>query len=130
MRSQIPSMYKMESDKEQFLPLCYSVYTLTKLSSYYAVQWLDAKSRVSIWASGYMQMILFCFLLAEQVFMKWWKGNEFLSQTLFLLSTYFATRCRRHLIFQDINSFKSNSISLKYQRFTLLDWKDIGIRKV
>ena len=34
MRSQIPSMYKMESDKEQFLPLCYSVYTLTKLSSY------------------------------------------------------------------------------------------------
>ena len=31
MRSQIPSMYKMESEKEQFLPLCYSVYTLTKL---------------------------------------------------------------------------------------------------
>ena len=39
----------MKSDKEQFLPLCYSVYTLTKLSSYYAVQGLDAKSRVSIW---------------------------------------------------------------------------------
>ena len=57
-------MYKMESAKEQFLPLCYSVYTLTKLSSYYDVQRLDAKSRVSIWASGYMQMILFCFLLA------------------------------------------------------------------
>ena len=49
MRSQIPSMYKMESDKEQFLPLCYSVFTLTKLSSYYDVQRLDAKSRVSIW---------------------------------------------------------------------------------
>ena len=31
MRSQIPSIYKMESEKEQFLPLCYSVYTLTKL---------------------------------------------------------------------------------------------------
>ena len=56
MRSQIPSMYKMESDKEQFLPLCYSVFTLTKLSSYYDVQRLDAKSRVSIWASGYMQI--------------------------------------------------------------------------
>ena len=26
-----PSMYKMNSDKEQFLPLCYSVFTLTKL---------------------------------------------------------------------------------------------------
>ena len=38
MRSQIPSMYKMESDKEQFLPLWYSVFTLTKLSSYYDVQ--------------------------------------------------------------------------------------------
>ena len=25
MLSQIPSMYKMEPDKEQFLPLCYSV---------------------------------------------------------------------------------------------------------
>ena len=49
MLSQIPSMYKMESDKEQFLPLCYSVYTLTKFSRYYAVQRLDAKSRVSIW---------------------------------------------------------------------------------
>ena len=47
MFSQIPSMYKMESDKELFLPLCYSVYTLTKLSSYYAVQRMDAKSRVS-----------------------------------------------------------------------------------
>ena len=70
MLSLKPSMYKMESDMEQFLSLCYFVYTLTKLSSYYAVQQLDAKSRVSIWASGYMQMILFCFLLTEQVFRK------------------------------------------------------------
>ena len=37
---------------------------------YYDVQQLDAKSRVSIWASGYMQMILFCFLLAEQKMVK------------------------------------------------------------
>ena len=69
--SQIPLMHKMESDKEQFLPLCYSVYTLTKLSSYYAVQRLNAKSRVSIWSSGYMQMILFWFILTEQVYKKW-----------------------------------------------------------
>ena len=82
MFSQIPSMYKMESDKELFLPLCYSVYTLTKLSSYYAVQRLDAKSRVSIWASGYMQMILSCFLLAEQVFRKWWKFVKILAKLL------------------------------------------------
>ena len=71
MRSQIPSMHKMESGKEQFLPLCFSVFTLTKLSSYYDVQQLDAKYRVSIWASVYMQMILSCFLLAEQVCRKW-----------------------------------------------------------
>ena len=58
MRSQIPTMYKMESDKEQFLPLCYSLFTMTKLSSYYDAQQLDAKSRASIWASGYTQMIL------------------------------------------------------------------------
>jgi len=64
-------MFILESDKEQFLPLYYSVYTLAKLSSYYAVQQLDAKSRVSICTSGYMQMLLFCFLLAEQVFRKW-----------------------------------------------------------
>ena len=49
------------------------------------------------------------------------KGNEFLSQTLTFLSTCFATRCRRHLIFQDMNSVKSNSISLKHEKFTLLD---------
>ena len=43
MHSQIPSM-------EQFFPcvILYTVNTLTKLSSYYAVQ-LDAKSRVSIY---------------------------------------------------------------------------------
>ena len=41
MLSQIPSM---ESDKEQFFPcvILYIVNTLTKLSSYYAIQLLDA----------------------------------------------------------------------------------------
>ena len=61
MLSQTPSMYKMESEKEQFLPLCNSVYTLTKLSSYHAVHQLDAKSRVSIWASGYAEEIILLF---------------------------------------------------------------------
>ena len=65
MLSQIPSKYKIKPNKEQFLTMCYSVYTLTKLSSYYTVNRFDAKSRVSLWASGYMQMILFCTGLQE-----------------------------------------------------------------
>ena len=28
-----------------------------------------------------------------------------------------------------MNSVRSNNLSLKYQRFTPSDWKDIGIRK-
>ena len=58
MLSQIPLMYKIESDKEKFLPLCYSVFTLTKLSSYYDVQWLDAKSRVSMGSWVYADDII------------------------------------------------------------------------
>ena len=38
-----------------------------------------------------------------------------------------ATQCRRPLIFQTMNSAKSNNLSLKYKRFTLSDCKDIGI---
>ena len=36
---------------------------------------------------------------------------------------------RRPLTFQTMTSFRSNSISLKYQRFTTLGSKNIGIRK-
>ena len=32
-----------------------------------------------------------------------------------------------YFIFQTMNSVRSNNISLKYQRFTTLDSKDIGI---
>ena len=33
------------------------------------------------------------------------------------------------LIFQNMNSVRSNNLRLKYQRFTPSGWKDIGIRK-
>ena len=38
-------------------------------------------------------------------------------------------RCNRPLIFQNTNSNRSNSLSLKYQRFTLQGYLDIEIRK-
>ena len=41
----------------------------------------------------------------------------------------YATRSRRHLLFQTINSVWSNNISLKYYRFTSSGCKNIGIRK-
>ena len=46
---------------------------------------------------------------------------------------YFSNLCypirRRPLIFQTMNSVRPNNISLKYQRFTSSDCKDIGIRQ-
>ena len=41
----------------------------------------------------------------------------------------FGFQCRRLLIFSTMTSVRSNNISLKYQRFTTLGFKDIGIRK-
>ena len=40
----------------------------------------------------------------------------------------FATRCCRPLIFQTMFFVRSNNLSLKYQRFTPLGYKDIGLR--
>ena len=57
------------------------------------------------------------------------KGIEFLSQTLFSNLYIFATQCRRPLIFQTMNSVRPNNLSLKYQRFTSSDCKDIGIKQ-
>jgi len=47
----------------------------------------------------------------------------------FSKSYIFGFQCRRPLIFQTMNSVRSNNISLKYQRFTTLDLKDIVIIK-
>jgi len=59
----------------------------------------------------------------------WVKGNEFLPQTLTFSPYILGTRCRRSLIFQTMNSVRSNILSLKYHRFTPFSCKDIGIRK-
>jgi len=45
-------------------------------------------------------------------------------------SDIFATRYCRPLIFQAMNSIRSNNPSLKYQRFSPSGWKDLGNRKV
>ena len=45
----------------------------------------------------------------------------------FSKSYIFIFQCRRPQIFQTMNSVRSNNISLKYQRFTTLGSKDIGI---
>ena len=39
----------------------------------------------------------------------------------------FATQCRRPFIFQTMNSVRSKSLSLEYQRFTPAGCKDMGI---
>ena len=57
------------------------------------------------------------------------KGNEFLPQTLTVSPYILATRCRRPLTFQTNNSVRSNSLSLKYHRFTPSGFEDIEIRK-
>ena len=55
-------------------------------------------------------------------------NHEILPQKLWFSICYiFAAQYRRPLIFQTLNSVRSNNISLKYQRFTTLGFKDIGI---
>ena len=41
----------------------------------------------------------------------------------------FRFQCRKPLIFKTMTSVRSNNISLKYQRFMTLGFKDIGIRR-
>ena len=79
------------------------------------------------------------FLLQQNRILGWWsflkpgiynktfkqKGTEFLLLLLFLNFYICATRCCRPLIFQTMNSVGSNSLSLKYQRSTILSCKDI-----
>ena len=49
---------------------------------------------------------------------------------LWLSNSYnLATHSPRPFIFQTINSFRSNSLSLKYQRFTLSGCEAIGVRQ-
>ena len=57
------------------------------------------------------------------------KELSFCHKLRFSTSYKLATRFPRPLIFQTINSVRSNSLSLKYQRFTTSGCKDIGVRK-
>ena len=57
------------------------------------------------------------------------KELSFCHKLRFSNSCNFATHFPRPLIFQTINSGRSNSLSLKYQRFTPSGCKDIGVRK-
>ena len=53
-----------------------------------------------------------------------------LCNKLWFSNTYiFGFQWRRPLKFQTMTSVRSNNLSLKYQRFTALGFKDIGIRK-
>ena len=57
------------------------------------------------------------------------KVNRFLPQTLIFYPYIFATRSRKPLLFQTMNSVRSKSQRLKYQRFTPHGFKDKEIRK-
>ena len=57
------------------------------------------------------------------------KGIDFCQKYKFLNPYIFAAQCRTHLKFQTINSLRSKSLSLKYQKFAPSYCKDIVIRK-
>ena len=56
--------------------------------------------------------------------------NNFLSRTLIFLSIYRCTHCCRPLIFQNMSFVRSNSLSLKYQRFTRQIAKKHGLENL
>ena len=64
------------------------------------------------------------------------KKKQFLRNWVFFPKLWFssfcnfATKCCRPQIFPTISSVKSSSLSLKYQRFTTLGFKDIETRKI
>ena len=57
------------------------------------------------------------------------KEMNFFNKFLFF-NAILATQCRKPLIFQTINSVRSNSLSLKYQRFAPSGRQDIEIIQV
>ena len=57
------------------------------------------------------------------------KNMSFCHKHKFIYHYIFAIKCRRPLIFETVNSVKSNGLSLKYQRFASSGCKDIGFRK-
>ena len=57
------------------------------------------------------------------------KELSFCTNSDFRTPISFATLCHRPLIFQTMNYVRSNSQSLKYQRFTPSYYTDRGVRK-
>ena len=58
------------------------------------------------------------------------KEMSFFNKFLFFNAYILATQCRKPLIFQTINSVRSNCLSLKYQRFAPSGRQDIEIIQV
>ena len=63
-------------------------------------------------------------------FQCWFKGVDSLRHKLWFSNPYiFETQCRKPLLFQTYIIWSNRTHSLKYQRFTTLEFKDIGIGK-
>ena len=70
--------------------------------------------------------ILILQLLYKIVYMNFRIKELSFCHKLYFSNLYiFATQCRRPVIFQTMNSVRPNNLSLKYQRFTSSDFKDI-----
>jgi len=76
-----------------------------------------------------MNVLLYTIKIHNSNTKKCAKELSFCHKLIFSNSYNLATLFPRPLIFQTINSGRSNSLSLKYQRFTPTVCKDIGVRK-
>ena len=71
-------------------------------------------------------LLAFCLLIASVIK----EITVSICNKIWLSNSYnIATHSPRPFIFQTINSFRSNSLSLKYQRFTPSGCEAIGVRK-
>ena len=70
-----------------------------------------------------------CSIRLEIKFTNLWKELSFCNKLTFSKPYIFATWWCKPLIFQTINSGRSNSLNLKYQKFTPSVCKDIWVRK-
>ena len=80
------------------------------------------------WIFKILPLTKFNFHKNLKFFWKYTKGIEFLPHTLIFNFYISTTRCRRHSIFQTMNSVRLNNLSFKYQKFISSGCKDIEIR--
>jgi len=87
------------------------------------------KSSVKSWSRPWSIIIFFLRMILNYAIKTQTKELS-LCHKLWFSNTYiFAIQWCRPQIFQTINSVRSNNQSLKYLRFTVSGFKDIGIRK-